>query len=443
MLALASLLLVLPSPAVAQADDPDCPPTGSLIFGAPRPAPGNLVVCTDRLLRGLAQERKGHSCIYVCDGLVTGIVRQRAPAEEAAGTDLLDAAGLWVVPGFVDLRGAAGVTGAANEESSEVTPALEALDFVDAADPAFEQARRAGVTSVLVLPGGRAAIGGLAGLVKTDERPLAERLVVSRVALSMTLGYEPTLGNRATRWSPPRNFYYRRPSNRMGLAAEIERALFAARHGLLEDPSVEAPLRAAMDGIIPTFIRARSEGDVRTALRLAADFGLRPVLLEGTEAWRHREALATARVPVVLGPLYQQPRGGLEAWEGRDPRSAVASLLDEAGVTVAFASGPEDPPGSLREWALLSVRHGLDPATALRAITSTPGEVLGIPDLVGRIAIGNAADLVVLDGDPMDPTARVLITIIDGRVAWRHPDAPELTSVPVKAASLARPGVAR
>ena len=438
-LLIAGLAAALP----AAAEDSPCPVQPGNMFGVPRPGPGNLVVCADRVVTGFDRPREGRFCVYACGGRISGAVRQQSPVADAAGTDYLDATGLWLVPGFVDLRSGVGIRGASNEESREVTPTLEALDFVDPADPDFEEALRAGVTSILVAPGGRAAIGGLAGLVKTDDRPLAERVVYSRLALSATLGYEPTLGNRAPRWSPPNSFYFRRPSNRMGLAAEIERAFFAARNDLMSDEQESAALKVAMDGLIPTLFRARNEGDVRTALRLADDFGLKAVILEGTESWRHAEALAAREVPVVLGPLYQQPRQGLEGWEGADPRSAVASLLDEAGVRVAFGSGPDDPPGSLREWALLSVRHGLDRHRALLGITSRPAEILGVERLVGRIAIGNAADFVLLDGDPMDPTSRVLATIVEGRIAWRHPDAPELTTVPVDAAVLTSQGASR
>jgi imidazolonepropionase-like amidohydrolase len=434
---LAAALLALTAGAVA-ADD--CPVPDGAMIRIPQPGQGNLVVCGSRFLSGFPTGNDTAHCVYVCDGLVTGSIRQRRPHLAAAGTAFVHAEGLWVVPGFVDLRTSAGRSHSANEESSEVTPAFSALDLVDPGDAGFQQALESGVTSVAISPGARAVIGGTTAIVKTDDRALGHRLLALRAALSATLGYEPTFGNRAPRWGAPRGYYYRRPGNRMGLSAELERSFFTAREGRIDDPITASIMSAAMEGTLPVTFRARKDQDIRTVLRLSDEFGLRPVIFEGTEAWRRAADLAERDVPVVLGPLYQQPRGGTEAWEGDDPRSAVGALLEEAGVTVAFASGPDDPPGSLREWAMLSVRHGMDRKSAFLGITSRPAEILGLAERIGRLSWGTDADMVVMDGHPLDPTSRVLMTIVNGRVAWAHEDAPPVTTVDNPSASLIRTG---
>jgi imidazolonepropionase-like amidohydrolase len=77
-----------------------------------------------------------------------------------------------------------------------------------------------------------------------------------------------------------------------------------------------------------------------------------------------------------------------------------------AGVTLAmgFDSGP---PGS-EPWELVRMAEGgLGPLAALRAATAGGSAALGSSDL-GRLAPGAAADLIVVDGDPLaDP--RVLL----------------------------------
>jgi imidazolonepropionase-like amidohydrolase len=77
-----------------------------------------------------------------------------------------------------------------------------------------------------------------------------------------------------------------------------------------------------------------------------------------------------------------------------------------AGVTLAmgFDSGP---PGS-EPWELVRMAEGgLGPLAALRAATAGGAAALGRSD-IGRLAPGAAADLIVLDGDPLaDP--RVLV----------------------------------
>ena len=78
---------------------------------------------------------------------------------------------------------------------------------------------------------------------------------------------------------------------------------------------------------------------------------------------------------------------------------------------------PVQPHGTnLRELEHL-VACGLTPSEALRAATGTAAELLGLGDQIGRIAPGLVADLVVVDGDPLDVTglkARIRDVYRDG-----------------------------
>jgi imidazolonepropionase-like amidohydrolase len=84
---------------------------------------------------------------------------------------------------------------------------------------------------------------------------------------------------------------------------------------------------------------------------------------------------------------------------------------------------PRVYPGfSLHEELVVLVASGLSPAAALRAATLTPAVVLGIADTAGSIAVGNRADLVVLDGDPLSDignTRRIHAVVLDGRLLRR------------------------
>jgi imidazolonepropionase-like amidohydrolase len=76
-------------------------------------------------------------------------------------------------------------------------------------------------------------------------------------------------------------------------------------------------------------------------------------------------------------------------------------------------------------WA---IRHGLDPDAALAAVTSTPARLLGLAG--GALAEGRAADAVLWDGPPFEPTTRVLAVLIDGVVvsgALEAPKTPDAT----------------
>jgi imidazolonepropionase-like amidohydrolase len=62
-----------------------------------------------------------------------------------------------------------------------------------------------------------------------------------------------------------------------------------------------------------------------------------------------------------------------------------------------------------------AVRGGASPAEALRAVTLTPAEILGVADRMGSLEAGKDANLVVLSGEPHDVTTRVEKVMIDGR----------------------------
>ena len=87
--------------------------------------------------------------------------------------------------------------------------------------------------------------------------------------------------------------------------------------------------------------------------------------------------------------------------------------LHDAGATIIMGSDagnwPIFPflfhgPTSIRELELL-VEAGLSPTEALRAATSAPAHMLGMDGEIGVIQVGAAADLVLVEGDPLQDVA--------------------------------------
>ena len=68
------------------------------------------------------------------------------------------------------------------------------------------------------------------------------------------------------------------------------------------------------------------------------------------------------------------------------------------------------------------VRHGLSAEDALAAVTTTAAAAIGAPDGVGRLGRGDRADLVVFDGDPFEPTSRILAVVVGGKLVHRASD---------------------
>jgi len=70
--------------------------------------------------------------------------------------------------------------------------------------------------------------------------------------------------------------------------------------------------------------------------------------------------------------------------------------------------------------ATLAVKEGLDPVTALRAVTINPARIIGVDARLGSLSVGKDADLVIWSGDPLDVMSRAELAFVDGREIYRY-----------------------
>jgi imidazolonepropionase-like amidohydrolase len=85
-----------------------------------------------------------------------------------------------------------------------------------------------------------------------------------------------------------------------------------------------------------------------------------------------------------------------------------AKAFADAGIELAFVVGETDKDLAQLRFKLMElVRTGLPRDIALRGITSIPAKMLGVDKEAGTLEVGKQADLVVLTGDPLDPTSKV------------------------------------
>ena len=97
-----------------------------------------------------------------------------------------------------------------------------------------------------------------------------------------------------------------------------------------------------------------------------------------------------------------------------------AALLADAGATVGLMSGFEDYVPKVRVvlWeAAIAAVHGLGRERALRAVTLGNAEILGISSSKGSLSVGKDADILLLDGDPLEPVTRVCAALLEGEIA--------------------------
>lgn len=103
-------------------------------------------------------------------------------------------------------------------------------------------------------------------------------------------------------------------------------------------------------------------------------------------------------------------------------RVHVPAELARAGARLAFTPVTDDADGYRRHLEAVSLAHrdGVSREEALRALTLHPAEVLGLEGELGAIEKGRRADLVILDGDPLEAGTRVTQVLLDGKPAWRR-----------------------
>jgi imidazolonepropionase-like amidohydrolase len=178
------------------------------------------------------------------------------------------------------------------------------------------------------------------------------------------------------------------------------------------DLSVE-PLVKLLEGRMTAWIECYRSDDIMTALRIIDEFKLKAVLIGCTEGFKIAEEIAKRNVPVVVGPLGIGPK----RVETEEVTISNAAILAKAGVKVVVHAEDALGVGSQEELPLaaaLAVRGGLSPELALRSITLTAAEVLGVADRVGSLEPGKDADLVIFDGDPLSYRTRVERVLING-----------------------------
>ena len=338
--------------------------------------------------------------------------------------ETLDAGGGHIMPGFIDAHCHLGMFGDAlgfegddgNEATDPCTPHLRAIDAINPLDRCFEEARAAGVTTVLTGPGSANPISGQFAAIKTTGKWVDAMVVKAPVAMKLALGENPKCVY---------NERHETPVTRMATAAiirenlrkalEYGEKLERAQADEEEDkPDYDAKLEALLPvvrGELPVHIHAHRADDIATGVRIAKEFGLNCVIVHGTEAHLIPERLEQEGVPVITGPCL----GDRSKPERANMTIESPAVLTLQGVKTAICTDhPEVPIQHLPLCAAMAVKGGMLPEAALAAITIHPAQIAGIDERVGSLTPGKDADIVITTGHPINLLSRVRAVLIGG-----------------------------
>lgn len=385
----------------------------ALAAALPAHAQGETVAIRAGRILTMAGEPIENGTIVVRDGRIVSV----APGSEVPeGARVIDASASVVMPGLVDASALYGLRGDTNEDSSEITPGFRISAAVDDAGDALRRALQYGVTTAAFSPGNSDVIGGSGVVFKTAGGPAGAVPLLERRELKVVVADDPGWGNDIPWYTRPDSFYYRQPTTLMGVVWMLRQALSNAQTGRAGTP--DPALMAALAGEIPVRVLVRTAVNVETTLKVADEFGLKHLVFEEcTEGYRIAERIAERDIPVILGPLFVHPSEATSRWyPGGRVSYNNAGLLAAAGVRVAIASNDASGPASLLTAAAMAFRGGMKEDDALRAITRTPSEILGVSDRVGTLEAGKDADLVILSGAPLQFTTRIEKVLVGGQV---------------------------
>lgn len=385
--------------------------------------------------------------IVVRNGLIESVGEN---AKVPADARIIDGAGLIVYPGFFDAYTSLGLgaapiaatpqrgqgqplqiqiaqaaTPASNSNyPNGLQPEGNVVEQLRAGEAQFETNRSAGFTTVLTVPregifNGQSAVINLAGDSVSEmvvRAPFAEHVTFTTLR---TGGFPTSLMGTfaalrqmlldAQRFQEIRKMYDKNPRG-------------------IKRPEADVSLAAVipiLNGEMPVVFNANTENEIIRALNLAREFNLKVIIAGGQEAWKVADRLKAQNVPVLLSLNYpkrtaaaspEADADSLQILRLRAETPKGAQRLAQAGVKFAFQSGGMTNINDFFANASKSVENGLSKDAALRAMTLSAAEILGVDNRLGSIETGKIANLVVSRGDILSKDKTITHVFVDGKL---------------------------
>jgi len=360
---------------------------------------------------------------------------------------VVDARGKVITPGLFDAGDLLGlveipaeqVTVDSTEYTDPVHPELRVLDALNPRSENILVARSAGITNAASMPAGGNLIAGQTAVIQLDGETVSQITVKTPAALLINLGEQSktTYGTKN-----------KSPQTRMGQMSLLRQTFLKAQHYKAEQDAYAkrqaakpaasdnkdskdakageegkstAPpgrdlkyeiLLAALEGQIPVIVRAERVSDIEMAIRLADEFHFKLILSHATSAWRIADQLAAKKIPVIVGPILEEP----SRMESIDVRLDNAAILNKAGVPIAIQTAADNEVRNLPFEVEYAIGYGLPDDAALAAVTLNPARLFGVDDHLGSIDVGKDANLLILDGQPFRVKTHVVNELIAGKV---------------------------
>jgi imidazolonepropionase-like amidohydrolase len=372
---------------------------------------------------------------------------------------VIDVTGMTVYPGLIDSETQLGLTEISAEDmtndfsepSEEIMPNMHVYDAFHAESELIPVTRYNGITNAIVAPGNHDTLPGQDSFVQLAGKSAEEMLLIRDIAMPMNFSGDQRRNQGGFE-------HHKFPSTRMGLAAQLRQAFYDAqdyaqkwadyekkkadyekgksdtaaktdgsaksddkdkdKDAKKKEPPSPPKRDLKLEALLPylqgkkmVVLAADESNDLQTAVGLAKEFNLKFVLNHISHAQSVLDYVASLKVPVIVGPIYEDPK----PYERYDTVYSLPAELNKRGVKIAFASYDSHNSRNLPYQAGFATAFGLPYDDALKAITLNAAEIWGVADKLGSLDVGKTANVVVATGDPLDMKTDVKQVFIEGK----------------------------
>ena len=150
---------------------------------------------------------------------------------------------------------------------------------------------------------------------------------------------------------------------------------------------------------LPLIIKTNRASDILKLIDIKKLYGLNLVLMSAQEATLVADEIAENNIPVIINPFDNIP----DSFDELASNIRIAGSLEKAGIKVMFSESRTHNYHLIRQGAGNAVANGMSYTGAIMALTSNVAESFNIPER-GRLQQGMKADLVIWEGDPLEPS---------------------------------------
>ena len=361
-----------------------------------------LVIKGGEIYTGLNQES------FIGDILIEGDTILEVSAKPLKGDVVVDASNKIITPGVIAPDTQIGILeiGAISEtrdgDSDIYSMGFSVFDAINPNSTLIPWNRSNGVTSAITLPdfnwdplSGMASFLLLDGSLRVNGMP--------DVALTGEIGALSS-GSRAEGLILLRDlldFASILDEKDMASSKKISEAIEDFEIAELMDlqPRDAIALYNLLNNNLPLIIKTNRASDILKLIDIKKLYGLNLVLMSAQEATLVADEIAANNIPVIINPFDNIP----DSFDELASNIRIAASLEKAGIKVMFSESRTHNYHLIRQGAGNAVANGMSYTGAIMALTSNVAESFNIPER-GRLQQGMKADLVIWEGDPLEPS---------------------------------------